>query len=270
MYTPANTFKQSLARGEPQFGLWLALADPLAAELCAGCGFDWVVIDGEHSPNDLRSTLAGLQAVAAAAAVDPGGRATHPVVRVPHGDPALIKQVLDIGATTVIVPMVESAAQARELVRAMRYPPDGIRGVGSAIARSSRWMRFPEHVHEAAEQTCLLVQIESRAGLAQIEAIAAVDGVDGLFIGPADLAASLGHLGDATHEDVRAAIESAIVAIVGAGKAAGILTGDDAMARRCIEIGARFVAVGVDTLLLAGAARALAARFRSAPPRPAP
>lgn len=261
MRTPDNRFKKALAGGEPQYGLWLALADPYAAELCAGCGFDWVVIDGEHSPNDLRSTLACLQAVAAAAEVHPGGNAAHPVVRVPHGDPALIKQVLDIGATTILVPMVETAAQAAQLVRAVRYPPAGVRGVGSAIARSSRWTRFPDYLHEAAERTCLLVQIESRAGLEQIDAIAAVDGIDGLFIGPADLAASLGHLDDPGHADVRSAIDAAIVAIARAGKAPGILTGDDALARHYVAIGARFVAIGVDALLLARAARSLAGRF---------
>ncbi len=265
MRTPENRFKSALALGRPQYGLWLALADPYAAELCAGCGFDWVLIDGEHAPNDLRSTLACLQAVAAAAS-DGGAGAAQPVVRVPHGDPALIKQVLDIGATTILVPMVETAAQAAQLVRAMRYPPEGTRGVGSAIARSSRWARHPDYLHEANERACLLVQVESRTGLEQLDAIAAVDGVDGVFIGPADLSASLGHLGDPGHAEVRAAIDAAIVAIGRAGKAPGILTGDDALARHYVALGARFVAIGVDTILLARAARALAARFAAPAP----
>ncbi len=262
MRTPDNRFKSALAGSQPQFGLWLALADPYAAELCAGCGFDWVLIDGEHAPNDLRSTLASLQAVAAAGEEVASDRAgPHAVVRVPHGDPALIKQVLDIGATTVLVPMVESAAQAGALVRAMRYPPAGMRGVGSAIARSSRWARYPNYVHEANDRVCLLVQVESRAALAQIDAIAAVDGVDGVFIGPADLSASLGHLGDPGHAEVRAAIDNAIVAIARAGKAPGILTSDDELARHYVGLGARFVAVGVDTALLVRAAKGLAGRF---------
>ena len=151
MQTPDNIFKQALARNEPQIGFWLALADSYAAELCAGTGFDWLLIDGEHAPNDLRSMLASLQAVAP--------YPVHPVVRIPHSDPALIKQMLDIGATTLLVPMVESAAEAAQLVRAMRYPPQGIRGVGSAIARSARWSRYPNYLHEATERLCLLVQV---------------------------------------------------------------------------------------------------------------
>ncbi len=191
MQTPDNLFKKALAWGEVQIGLWQALADPYAAEICAGSGFDWLLLDGEHAPNDLRSLLGALQSVAP--------YPTHPVVRVPHGDTALIKQVLDIGATTLLVPMVESAEQATELVRAMRYPPQGVRGVGSAIARSARWSRYPDYLHEANAQVCLLVQVESLAGLQHIEAIAAVDGVDGIFIGPADLAAAMGDLGQPTH-----------------------------------------------------------------------
>jgi len=193
--TPENGFKLALRSRQLQIGLWLGLADPYAAELCAGSGFDWLLIDGEHAPNDLLTILATLQAVD----VYP----SQPVVRIPHGDPALIKQILEVGATTLLVPMVESAAQARELVRAMRYPPHGQRGVGSGLARSSRWTRYKNYLQEANERVCLLVQVETVAALAQIEEIAAVDGVDGLFIGPADLAASMGHLGEPTHPQVR-------------------------------------------------------------------
>ena len=257
MQTPRNTFKDALAAGGLQTGLWLALSDPYAAELCATCGFDWLLIDGEHAPNDLRTTLGALQAVAPYPA--------HPVVRVPKGDDALIKQVLDIGASTLLVPMVESAEQARQLVRAMRYAPQGIRGVGSAIARSARWTQYPQYLHEANERICLLVQVESVEALAQIDAIAAVEGVDGVFIGPADLSASMGHLGEPAHPDVRAAIDAAIGRILAAGKAPGVLTVDEALARHYIAIGARFVAVGVDATLLARATRALAAAFRSTP-----
>ena len=251
---PANLFKQALRSGQTQIGLWMGLADPYAAELCAGSGFDWLLIDGEHAPNDLRTILATLQAVDA--------YPSHSVVRIPHGDAALIKQVLEIGATTLLVPMVESAAQAHELVRAMRYPPQGQRGVGSGLARSSRWTRYPDYLREANEHICLLVQVESAEALAQIEEIAAVDGVDGLFIGPADLAASMGHLGEPAHPQVRAAIEAAIARIARAGKASGILCADESLARRYLALGARFVAVGVDTTLLVRATSALAAAFK--------
>ena len=256
MQTPDNLFKQALARGEVQIGLWQALADPYAAEICAGSGFDWLLLDGEHAPNDLRSLLGALQSVAP--------YPTHPVVRVPHGDAALIKQVLDIGATTLLVPMVESAEQATALVQAMRYPPLGIRGVGSGIARSARWSRYPNYLHEANERVCLLVQVESLAALQQIDAIAAVEGVDGVFIGPADLSASMGYLGQPAHLEVRAAIDQAIGRIQHAGKAPGILCADETLARHYLALGARFVAVGVDTSLLVRATTTLAAQFKKA------
>ena len=257
MQTPLNTFKLALAKPGARIGLWLGLADPYAAELCATAGFDWLLVDGEHGPNDLRSMLAVLQAVAP--------YSSHPVVRIPHGDAALIKQVLEIGATTLLVPMVESAEQARSLVKAMRYPPDGIRGVGSGLARSSRWSAYPQYLHEANGRVSLLVQVETMLGLEQLDAIAAVDGVDGVFIGPADLAASMGFLGQAGHAEVRSAIEKGIARILAAGKAPGILATDESLACRYIELGARFVAVGVDATMLAHATRALAARFQTSP-----
>jgi 4-hydroxy-2-oxoheptanedioate aldolase len=198
--------------------------------------------------------LAVLQAVAP--------YASQPVVRVPHGDAALIKQVLEIGATTLLVPMVESAAQARELVRAMRYPPAGIRGVGSGLARSSRWSAYPQYLIEANDRVALLLQVETTTALEQLDAIAAVDGVDGVFIGPSDLSASMGFLGQPGHPTVRATIEQAIARILAAGKAPGILAVDETLARRYIELGARFVAVGVEATMLAHATRALAARFK--------
>ena len=255
MQAPPNTFKQAIAEPGARIGLWLGLGDPYTAELCATAGFDWLLVDGEHGPNDLRSMLGTLQAVAP--------YPVHPVVRVPHGDAALIKQVLEIGATTLLVPMVESAEHARALVRATRYPPQGMRGVGSGLARSSRWSSYPQYLHEANERICLLVQVETAEAMAQIDAIAAVDGVDGVFIGPADLSASMGHLGNPTHPDVRAAIDGAIGRILAAGKAPGILTVDEALARHYIALGARFVAVGVDATLLARATRSLAAAFRA-------
>ncbi len=250
-----NPFKERLRRAEAQIGLWLGLADPYTAELCATAGFDWLLIDGEHGPNDLRSMLGSLQAIAAYDA--------QPVVRIPHGDTALIKQILEIGATTLLVPMVETARQARELVRAMRYPPEGVRGVGSGLARSSRWSTDRDYLQTANERVCLLVQVESRVGLEAVAEIAAVEGVDGVFVGPADLSASLGYLGQPGHPAVREAIEAALRAIDAAGKAAGILALDEALARHYIGLGARFVAVGVDATLLAQATRALAAKFKS-------
>lgn len=264
MQTPINPFKQALARGEFQAGLWLALADPYAAELCAGSGFDWLVLDAEHAPNDLRSLLSSLQSIAP--------YPSHPVVRLPHGDTALIKQVLDLGASTLLIPMVESASQAQQLVRAMRYPPLGIRGVGSGIARSSRWTRYEDYLQQANGNVCLLVQVETRQALEQAGGIAAVEGVDGVFIGPADLSASMGYLGQPAHPEVVAAIEDAIQVIRKAGKAAGLLCSDEALARRYIAQGATFVAVGADTTLLAQAMAALAGKFgvpRAVKPKPA-
>ncbi len=252
-----NTFKQRLRSGQAQIGLWLGLANPYCAELAANAGFDWLLIDGEHAPNDLRSLLGQLQAVAP--------YASQPVIRPVIGDTALIKQVLDIGVQTLLVPMVESAEQARELVRATRYPPFGVRGVGSALARASRWNTVPGYLDQADEQMCLLVQIENREGLANLDAIAAVEGVDGVFIGPADLSAAMGHRGNPGHPEVQAAIEDAIARIQRAGKAAGILSADEKLARRYLELGAAFVAVGVDTTVLMRGLQGLAATFKNTP-----
>lgn len=254
MEMPVNRFKQRLNSGEVQIGLWLGLADTYCAELAANAGFDWLLIDGEHAPNDLRSMLGQLQAIAP--------YASEAIIRPVIGDTALIKQVLDIGVQTVLVPMVENAAQARELVRAIHYPPQGIRGVGSALARASRWNTIPDYLDQADAQMCLLVQIESREGLANLDAITAVDGVDGVFIGPADLSASMGHRGNPGHPEVQAAIEDAIVRIRKAGKGAGILSADETLARRYIELGATFVAVGVDTTVLMRGLQALAGKFK--------
>ena len=249
----SNTFKAALARREPQIGLWLSLGQPYTAELCATAGFDWVLVDGEHGPNDIRTVLGQLQAVAA--------YPTHPVVRVVEGQTALIKQTLDLGAQTLLVPMVDTAEQARALVSACRYPPQGVRGIGAAVARVSRWAARPGYLDEANDEVCLLVQAETVTALANLEAICAVEGVDGVFIGPADLSASMGHRGNAGHPDVLAAIERAITTIVASGKAAGILQTDATLAKRYLELGATFVAVGIDVSLLAGAARRLAKDF---------
>ncbi len=259
MQTPINPFKQALAEKRAQIGLWLGLADSYSAEICAGAGFDWLLIDGEHSPNGLQSVLQQAQAIAAY----PGVNA---IARVPlgHGDAgtALIKQYLDLGVQTILVPMVDTPAQAEAIVRAMRYPPQGIRGMGGA--RASGWGRFPAYAKEANDRVCLLVQVESREALANVDAIAAVDGVDGVFIGPADLSASMGYVGNSNHPDVQAAIEDTLARIGRAGKAAGILTPDETLAKRYLELGALFVAVGLDTNLLVRTTTALAARFKGA------
>jgi len=248
-----NPFKAALAAGRPQVGLWLSMADPYLAEVSATAGFDWLLIDGEHAPNDLRGTLAALQSVAP--------YRSHPVVRVVAGETPRIKQLLDIGATSLLVPMVDTAEQARALVAATRYPPHGLRGVGSAVGRASRWSDRADYLDVADDEICLLVQAETVTALDNLEAICAVPGVDGVFIGPADLAASMGFRGRPGSPAVQAAIERAMRIIVDSGKAAGTLTSDPALARRYLDLGCTFVATGVDILLYAQAARRLAGRF---------
>jgi 4-hydroxy-2-oxoheptanedioate aldolase len=249
----SNAFKQALAERRAQIGLWMSMADPYLAEVSATAGFDWVLIDGEHAPNDVRSTLATLQAVAP--------YRSQPVVRAVSGEPTLIKQLLDIGAQNLLIPMVDTAQQAQLIVSATQYPPRGIRGVGSAVGRASRWSSRTDYLAVADDEVCLLVQAESATALANLEAICAVEGVHGVFIGPADLAASMGHRGNAGHADVQNAIDNAIRTIVASGKAAGILTSDVKLARHYLELGTTFVATGVDVLIYAGAARKLAAEF---------
>ncbi|WP_228160514.1 4-hydroxy-2-oxoheptanedioate aldolase [Marinobacter bohaiensis] len=250
---PGNPFKRALANGEPQVGFWLSMGSSYCAEMCATAGFQWLLIDGEHAPNDVNSTLAQLQAVA------PYGG--HPVVRAVQGEPALIKQLLDIGVQTLLVPMVDTPEQAAAMVAATRYPPEGIRGVGAAVARASRWNGRADYVHHANEEVCLLVQAETVTALENLEAICAVDGIDGVFIGPADLAASMGHLGNPAHPEVQDAIDEAIRRIVASGKAAGTLTGDIEQARRFLSLGATFVAVGLDVTLLMQSVRQRAFEF---------
>lgn len=256
-----NPFKTALAKGQQQIGLWLSLAQPYTAELCATAGFDWLLIDGEHAPNDVRSLLTQLQAVAPYRA--------HPIVRVVQGDTALIKQVLDIGAQTILVPMVDTPEQAAAAAAATRYPPLGVRGVGSAAARASRWSARQGYVNEANDEVCLLVQAETATALKNLEAICAVDGVHGVFIGPADLAASMGHRGNPGHPEVQAAIDGAIRTIIARGKAAGTLSVDNAASRRYLGLGVQFIAVGIEASLLAQATRRLAAEFGVAAAEPA-
>lgn len=254
MNMPQNEFKQQLLAGQPQTGIWLGLASAYSAEIAATAGFDWLLLDAEHVPNDLGSLLAQLQALAP--------YKSHPVVRPPMGDTVLIKRYLDIGVQNLLIPMVETAEQAAELVAATRYPPHGERGVGHVLARASRWGQVKDYLARADDEICLMLQVESQQALDNLEAIAAVEGVDGVFIGPADLSASMGHLGNAGHPDVEAAISDAIDKIRAAGKAAGIVTVDEQAARGYLAAGCTFVGVGIDALLYANALRGLADRFK--------
>lgn len=253
MPAPLNRFKAALAAGDKQVGFWLGLCSPISAELCATAGFDWLLIDGEHAPNDLQTMLAQLLAVAPY-------RAT-PIVRVPDGDTVKIKQVLELSVQTLLVPMVETAEQARQVVAAAKYAPEGVRGVGSALARASRWLGVDDYLTTANAQICVVVQVESVAALSQLEAIASVDGVDAVFLGPADLAASMGHLGNPAHPDVQQAMRDGVRRLQALGKPAGTIVGGQAAGQASFEQGYQFVAVGVDTTVLAKAARELAAAF---------
>jgi len=249
-----NVFKTNLLKQAPQLGLWLGLASAYSAEICAGAGFDWLMIDAEHAPNDIRTILQQLQAIAA--------HPVHAVVRPPVNEPWLIKQLLDIGVQTLLIPMVDTAEQARNAVRSVRYPPRGIRGVGSALARASGFNRIPNYLSQADDQICLLVQVETTTALKNINDIASVEGVDGVFIGPSDLSASMGHLGNPAHKDVQAAINHAIDAINTMGKAAGILMTDEALCRAYIAQGCRFAAIATDIGLLSRGMQNSLAAFR--------
>jgi len=253
MPAPKNPFKAALRENRFQLGLWVALASPYAAEVVSGSGYDWLLIDGEHAPNDIPLLSAQFRAVSASA--------SHPMVRLPVGDTVLIKQILDTGVQTLLIPMVESLAQAQQLVRATRYPPHGVRGVGAALGRASQFGRIGDYLQTAGDEICLILQIESRAGLAAIDEIAALDGVDGLFIGPSDLAADMGYLGKPGHPEVRAAIADAFERIKKAGKARGIMTLDLDQARDYREMGADFMAIGTDVTSLVRATTALRQEF---------
>jgi len=254
MELPKNAFKRALREGKPQIGLWSSLSSNYTVEVIAGAGFDWILLDTEHSPNDLESTLAQLQAAAP--------YPTSAIVRVPWNDMVMIKRYLDIGAQSLLVPYVSMPEEATNAVAYTRYPPAGLRGV-AGTTRASRFGRVKDYAKRAHDEICLLVQVETRQGLENIEKIAAVDGVDGIFIGPADLHASLGHPGETANPNVKPLIDEAIRRIRKAGKAPGILTPVEADARHWLACGALFVAVGSDMGLLARGAEALAAKFKS-------
>lgn len=254
MDLPVNRFKAALKAGRLQIGIWNSIGGNTVPELVASAGFDWMVIDTEHAPVDLLEILPALQAAAAYPE-------TAAVVRPAANDTVLIKRALDLGALTLMLPYVQSADEARAAVAAMRYAPEGIRGM-AGVTRASRFGAVSDYAARAAEELCLIVQVETKAALDRLEEIVAVEGVDAIFIGPADLAASLGFPGQLSHPEVVAAIEDAIRRSTAAGCPIGILTLDAAFARRCMALGTSFTAVGIDLALLASAARRLAAAFR--------
>lgn len=254
MDMPINRLKQALRAGRPQIGLWSSLASYITVEVVAGSGFDWLLLDTEHAPNELQMVHHQLQAAERGAA--------SAVVRPAWNDTVVIKRLLDLGVQTLLVPMVQNAEEAARAVAATRYPPHGVRGLGT-VTRANDYGRVKDYLARYSEEICVIVQLETQVALDNLEAIAAVDGVDGVFVGPSDLSADMGHLGNSAHPNVRRTIDEAIRRIVETGKFAGILTPDEAYAHRCIELGATFVAVGSDSGLLARQSEALAARFKS-------
>jgi 4-hydroxy-2-oxoheptanedioate aldolase len=255
MPVPVNSFKHALHQNDRLLaGIWLAFANPHVAEVCAGAGFDWVLIDGEHGPNDIPLIASQLAAMARHPA--------HAVVRLPVGEPWLVKQALDIGAQTLMIPMVETAEQALLMAKACRYPPQGIRGMGASLGRASDFGRIGDYVETANAEVCLIAQIESRLGVENADAILATEGVDAILIGPADLAADMGHTGHSTAPEVMATVDALIRKIVAAGKPAGIMTGDPGMIALAKAAGIRFLATSSDVGLLAKGAMTLAAEMR--------
>jgi 4-hydroxy-2-oxoheptanedioate aldolase len=257
MSSSENGFKAALRVRQPQVGLWMAMAGAYSAELCGHCGFDWYVIDTEHAPNSITSLVAQLQAL--------NGAAGEPVVRIPVDDFNLLKQATDAGARTILAPMVETPQQAGRLADAMYYPPRGRRGVGSALARASRFGADADYLHAANDRTCLLLQIETVKGLENIDAICAVEGVDGIFIGTADLAADMGFLGRPAAKEVQEALLTAKAKIEAAGLPVGALTSDPGLARSWFEAGLTFVAVGNDISVLRSGLTGLRSQFSGIP-----
>jgi len=251
---PRNHFKAALRAGRPQLGLWNSLCSNFSTEVIAGAGFDCIVLDMEHSPNEVFGVLSQLQAIAPYEGVSA-------IVRPPWNDPVIIKRVLDVGAQTLLIPYVQNVDEARRAVEATRYPPDGFRGVAVAT-RANKWGRVKDYFKRVNDELCVIVQLETSVALEHLEAIAALDGIDCIFIGPSDLSASLGHLGNAQAPEVRAAIDDAFARTKRSGKAAGILMTVEADAQRYLKEGVEFVAVGSDVGLLARGAEALAAKFK--------
>lgn len=248
-----NAFKHNLAAGKLQIGLWSSLCSNIAAEIIGDSGFDWILLDTEHSPNEIPDLLGQLQAMQASP--------TTPIIRPAWNDAVLAKRCLDIGAQSLLFPYVQNAEEARAAVASTRYPPQGIRGV-SVAARASRYGRTPGYLGKANDEICVLVQVETQVALNELESIAKVEGVDGVFIGPSDLAASLGHLGNPQHPDAQKAMQDAVKRLKALGKPAGILTANEEEARRYVDWGYQFVAVGADIGLLRASTDALAKKFK--------
>lgn len=241
MPAPTNTLKRRLRAGDCLHGLWLGFADPYAAEIAATAGFDWLLIDGEHAPNDIRSMMAQLAVLE--------GKPSAAVLRLPDGDPTKIKQALDIGAQSVLIPMIESAEQAQACVRAALYPPQGVRGVGAALARAAKFGNITDYLATANQEILILLQVETQKGLDALDDILAVPGVDGVFIGPSDLAADMGYIGNVGAEPVQSAVMDALKKIRAAGLTAGILATSEPFVSNCRQAGANFIGVGIDITL---------------------
>jgi 4-hydroxy-2-oxoheptanedioate aldolase len=252
MQLPVNEFKKALKAGQPQIGIWSSLCSAISAEVLADAGFDWVLLDTEHSPNELPIVQNQLDALLAGH--------SEGIVRPAWNDTVLIKRYLDVGARTLLIPYVQNPEEARRAVAATRYPPQGVRGV-SGCTRANRYGRIKDYFKRVHDELCVLVQVETMSAMQHIEAIAAIDGVDGIFIGPNDLAADMGHLGNWQHPEVWKVMEEAARRIRKAGKAPGILVGE-ADGQRCLDLGYLFVAVGSDLVMLARGSEALAAKFK--------
>ncbi|NNE25200.1 MAG: hypothetical protein HKN09_00015 [Saprospiraceae bacterium] len=249
-----NNFKKAIHQDKMQYGMWNGIADSYAAEILGGAGFDFVLIDGEHGPYDLRSIIVQLTALAS--------HEVTPIVRPPVGDPVIVKQLLDAGVQTLLIPMVESAEHAKLMVQAMRYPPHGIRGVGTALARAAQWNRVNNYFQDADDQMCLIVQVESMKGYDALDEILQVDGVDAVFVGPADLAGSMGYLGQPMHPEVVEKVSAAMSRIHASGKVAGTLAVKEELVKAYSNAGARIIGLGVDLVMLAKATRALVAKYK--------
>ncbi len=255
MKAPQNHLKHALKAGRKQFGCWLNLADSIGAEIVGRAGFDWVLVDAEHGPNGIRDVTTQLQALE--------GLNTSGIVRVPIGETWIIKQVLDAGAQSLLIPIVESAQEAQKHVDAVRYPPNGNRGVGAFVARAAQFGTLTDYLTSADEQICLIVQLETKAGLEALDDMLAIDGIDGVFVGPSDLAADMGFLGNPKSPQVQKAIANALTRISASGKAAGILSLDDSDTKKYLEHGARMVGVASDVLTLNHTLREKAQKWRS-------
>jgi len=252
---PRNRFKAGLESGITQFGLWLGIPDNTVAEMMAGAGFDWLLVDHEHGPFELRDVMSHLQAMAS--------YDVAPIVRPVDGNPGLLKKLCDIGAQSFIVPMIDTAEQAEAVVRAVKYPHDGSRGLGTSMARAARWNTVADYAQCANDEICVIVQAETVTAIENLKAIASTNGVDGVFIGPSDLSASMGQLGDVSHPDVVETVSAGLRTIRAAGKHAGLLCLDASKVPDYVGCGANFVGIGVDTLLLGNSARSLAAHFKT-------